>query len=56
MGLLVGVLFAVLVNQRLAGSVLGRVEAFLPVGSIHLVAMVLALMSFIVNVTCALNQ
>lgn len=39
-GLLVGTLFAVLVNQRVAEAVLGRVEAFTLVDRIHVTAMV----------------
>lgn len=39
-GLLVGTLFAVLVNQRVTESVLGRVEAFTLVDKIHVTAMV----------------
>lgn len=39
-GLLVGTLFAVLVNQRVAEAVLGRVEAFTLVDQIHVIAMV----------------
>ncbi len=38
-GLLVGTLFAVLVNQRVAESVLGRVEAFTLIDQIHVTAM-----------------
>jgi len=39
MGLLVGTLFAVLVNQRVAETVLGRVESFTLVDLIHVTAM-----------------